>query len=370
MRIWHAGSEGSPFSVNGVNYKVWQIARAQAVQGHEISLILASAPDEHGIAFAREAGLELVHAPVSRWHFDNGVLAPLFRSSPPDVVNMHSVFAPHHATLARQLRRLGIPYIITPSGGLARQILARDRIKKRIYYWLLQRELVRRAAGIVVTLPAEEIDVRAYVHDYSGVVRWIPNAVDAAALEQRTWNGKLVPPRLIYLGRFDVYHKGLDILREIAGRLQSASFHLYGKAERRHQTGLKHLQRTVTSNVFFHAPVYGDQKIAVLADASAYIQTSRWESFGNSIADAMYFGLPCIIAETLTFASLFRERDLGCVLPTDPSAAATRLASALSDDAQLRRWAEHARAFAREQFHPRSVASAYVQLYGDVVKHS
>ncbi len=81
----------------------------------------------------------------------------------------------------------------------------------------------------------------------------------------------------------------------------------------------------------------------------------------------MYLGVPCAIAEGLGLAELFREHGLGLTLSPDPEEAANSLREALAQPARLQEWSAQAQVFARERFHPRAVASGYLNLYGRVL---
>jgi glycosyltransferase involved in cell wall biosynthesis len=365
MKIWHVGPFISPNSVCGINTAAWAIAKEQALLGHQIALIITSPPDQPALALAKETGLELLHIPEIVWRYDDQTLKLLLDSQRPDVVHMHSVFQPKHATLAIELVKRHIPYIITPNGGLMPQVLQRGRIKKSIYSWLIEQPLFRAAAAIVLVLPKEERDVRTFVPNYKGITRWISNPINSRDSEGKTWNNTGAK-QLIYLGRFDVLHKGIDILVEIAQYLPDVEFHLYGSNDAKTKDWLEKIKLTLTPNVHFHAPIFGAEKFSVLSHADFYIQTSRWEGFGISIAEAMYIGTPCAITNTLNFADLFHQHDLGLVLSANPQEAATSLSEALNSPTQLQQWSEHAKQFAQTHFDCRSIALNHLQLYEEV----
>jgi glycosyltransferase involved in cell wall biosynthesis len=77
----------------------------------------------------------------------------------------------------------------------------------------------------------------------------------------------------------------------------------------------------------------------------------------------MWLGVPCAIAETVNLARLFREHDLGLVLPRDPAAAAGAIRVALADPSSLRAMAARGQAYAAREFSPERVAAHYLAVY-------
>ncbi len=364
MKIWHVGASASPKRVSGLNMSAWVMAREQAKLGHQVTFVVHSPPDQAGEQAAKAGGFELLHLP-NTWRYDPQAVAQRLRQNPPDVAHMHSVFQMRQAMLARQFRQHNVPYVIKPAGGLLPEVLKRGYWQKLFYSWVLERPRFHNAAAIAVVTPGEERPVRAFVPSYGGIVRWMPNPVDIESLQGQRWQGPEAK-RVVYLGRFDVLHKGIDLLVAIARFAPEVEFHLYGTEDAKTKAWLDELKQDLPANVQFHRPVYGPDKFRVLAEASLYIQPARWEVFGISIAEAMYLGTPCAVAETINFAELFEQHDLGLVLPPDADAAAARLTSLLNDSEQLQHWSQQGQLFAETHFHPQSVAKNYSRLYQDV----
>ncbi len=372
MKIWHVGASASPRRVSGLNMSAWLMAKEQAMLGHEVTFLVHSPSDQAGQDYAADAGFTVLHVPANLWHYDSRILRQHLDARPPDVVHMHSVFQAKQATLASQLQRRGIPYVIKPAGGLLPQVLKRGRIQKMFFSWLLEKRRFQHAGAIAVVTPREEDAVRTFVPQYGGIVRWMPNPVDIQNLEpQAWWNvdiNQLAPKRVVYLGRFDVLHKGIDRLVAIAHYLPDVEFHLYGTEDAKTKSWLDRIRRDQPSNVFFHPPVYGANKFRILAEASLYIQPARWEVFGISIAEAMYLGTPCAIADSIHFAELFQQYNLGMVFPGESSkTAADYLEATLAEPEQLSQWSANAQGFAHEHFEPGAVAKNYLQLYQDIL---
>ncbi|MDF5720856.1 MAG: glycosyltransferase family 4 protein [Rhizonema sp. PD37] len=363
MKIWHVGCSSSPQRVDGVNTTVWLVAREQALLGHQVTLLLHFPPDEAAKVLSEEAGFKLVYIPANTWRYDLKMLESLLDSDAPDIVHMHSVFVPKQATLGRNIVKRKIPYVITPHGGLDS---LHGWAKKIVYSLIAEKRRFYEASAITVVTPKEEKTVRTFVPRYSGIIRWVANPFDTCKLGEQNWKGNVGVKRLVYLGRFDVLHKGIDILLEIARLLPEIEFHLYGTEVSKTKRWLERIRRNCPCNVHFHKPVFGVDKFQVLADASLYIQTSRWEGFPMSIAEAMHLGLPCAVSDVPNFAELFSQHDLGCVLPLNPKEAALQLSKVFEQPNQLVNWSKQAKVFAQEYFQPRTVAMNYLKLYEDL----
>ncbi len=368
MRIWHVGASRSPNDVNGVNYAIWSIAKAQARLKHEVSLVLDDEPDEAASRTANCHGFDLLPISASMFGCRSSEIERRFDAAPPQMVHFHSVFIPRQAVLANRLRRAEIPFVVTPHGGLSPHILQRGRWKKRIYSRLIEAPRLMRAAAISVVLPKETDEIKSFVPEYQQMIQFVPNPVDDALFGGKACRVEARRRQIVYLGRFDVEHKGIDILLEIARFAPEADFHLYGAEDAKTRRELNELKNKCAGNVHFHTPVYGAEKLRVLENADLYVQTSRWEAFGISIAEALAVGVPCAVAESMHIAGLVRREKLGIVLDDDPKKAAAEILNFLSD---AETWAEssaRAKCYAVKNFNARCVAAKYVNFYRDVIQ--
>jgi len=353
------------FALDGVNATIWQAAAAHAGAGHRVTLLAESEPEETDRVAANAMGISLVPVPTGRFIYEADAVNALAREC--DIVHLHSVFILRQAMLARQLSRLGVPYVITPNGGLSPTSLQRGRVKKAIYSLLLERPRFRAAAAVSVVVPGEADDLRAFVPHYKGIIRYIPNPADASSMAGFHWKFNPDNNRIVFLGRFDVLHKGLDLLWQIARRLPHLSFELYGKEDYRTRKWLARLMKERPANVHVKSPVFGPEKAAVLAGAAMYLQPARWEGFPLSVVEAMLVGVPCALAGRLNAGRQFLDNDLGLTFEARADTAARRIDQALHDQASLERWSARAREFATSRFHAREVGRQFLDLYRDVL---
>lgn len=371
MKIWHVGASPTPNEVNGINYLVWELAETQASLGHEVTMVLFAEPSADAVCYAAGVGVTLAYIQARSYWLNRKNATQALNSGQPEVVLFHSVFILLHAILGFLLRRRNVSYVVVPHGGLnPRDLKNRSRMRKAVYSRLVQRRFFGQASAMVVGLPDEETHIRQYLPNYRGLIEWIPNAVNTSALQapemERTTSQT---PTLLYLGLFDVRVKGIDVLARIASRLPAVEFHLHGLPvqRERNERELLEIRHNAPENMLFLSPIYGDDKVRAFRSATAYIQTSRWESFGISIAEAMYMGLPCFISSSISMATLFREHDLGCVLPPDEDEAVKAIHDALSNEALLCEWSRRAKAFANEHFTIGAVGEAYSALCVKVI---
>jgi len=350
LSILHSGASPNHREVDGINSLIWTLAAGQAARGDVVALQLLGEPNIATKAFADERGIKL----ISGWDETN-----------PDIVHCHSVFIPAQVALCRSARGRLIPYVITPNGGLAAEILSRGRLKKTLYSIFVERPRFSGAAAIIGVMPPERADIANFVPRYRGRVAVIPNAIEDVVLSRYRWQRQEHRDRrkLVYLGRFDVDHKGIDLLAAVAGVLAETDIHIYGRGSSR---AIVQLQRARPRNLHFHEPVYDEEKIKVLLDADMYVQMSRWEVFGISVAEAMSLGVPCAITESMYLASEMKDHGLGLTIPLDPVIAAEKIRAALSDAMALQSWSTSARQHALSAFGANTVIVSYAHLYREV----
>lgn len=366
MKIWHIGAYPSPEIVNGLNNTVWLIAKEQASIGHEVSLFVEKT--SHSISYvSKQINLEVVEIATHKWHYETKLLNLLLSSKPPHIVHLHGIFSPEQATLAQTLFKRKIPYIST-THSITPQFLRRGWLKKSIYNFLVEKPKLRASAAITGMTLAEINTINTFIPNYKGIVRSIPNPVETNKLSRQSWKGNIAAKKIVYMGRFDILHKGIDILVDIASFLPDVEFNLYGNEDAKTKSWLEIIKSKLPRNVHFHKPIFDVEKAEVLAEASLYIQTSRWEVFGISIAEAMYTGLPCAITSTHNLANTFNQHDLGLVFPLNPKEAAYKLSQILNKTPyKLKYWSQNAQNFAQKHFQPQLVAVDYLNLYQEVI---
>jgi glycosyltransferase involved in cell wall biosynthesis len=102
--------------------------------------------------------------------------------------------------------------------------------------------------------------------------------------------------------------------------------------------------------------------------ADVYVQSSAWEGFGLTVAEAMATALPTVVTDADSLPDLVQHDRTGLVVPkADPAAMAAAILTLLNDDDRARRLGDAARADALARFSVDRMVDAYAALYGEVL---
>jgi len=285
----------------------------------------------------------------------------------PDMVVFHSTYVPRHAAIAGRLRRMGVPYLICPRGGMTRRALAHRRWKKRMGNVLFFRRLVRRARAVHCLTQREAAEAAGWGRPVFVVGNGInvPNGVGE--------NGVLPwPPRLVFIGRLAVRHKGLDLLLD--GTAQAAAtlrrcgarIDLYGPDfEGGAAQVARHIRRAgVADLVGLHGPVCGQAKRAAMEASTVFVSTSRWEGHPMAVLEAMAHGRPCLLTPGTNMAEEVAGAGAGWVVAPTATAIAEGLTKVLDSPPEtIRQAGQAARRLAQERYSWPRIAALSLEAY-------
>jgi glycosyltransferase involved in cell wall biosynthesis len=292
----------NPDSANGVEKTVYHLSRHQALLGHDV----------HIVALTRKKPIPIEGVRV---HHCNPPLFPLLlpeeapqtiKRIAPQIVHFHSMYVWPNVLLSCHLRRLQIPYAVTPNGNCSTELLRRRWYLKLPYKYLLERPYLNRARVI------HSVGDTQQIRDY-GVVAPIvvaPNGIDRKAIPvsasanpilsaKPEWLDKTV---FCYVGRLDMAQKGLDLLLEgFAKALQcnpNLGLVLVGPDWKGYKAKLVHLTRSLSISraVYFAGPAYQQTKFDFILSSDFFLHTSRWEGLPFSIIEALACGKPCLVS--------------------------------------------------------------------------
>lgn len=322
---------------------VSSLVATQAARGHRVAVICAGSPGsfaETAIEHEswRSLGVECIQVgPIRRTWRSQAIDRALERTSP-DLVHLHCVWDPVVAEVAARSR--GVPLVLSTHGMLHPHALRLHRLRKWAYL-RFHRRLFRKVNAFLA-LNREEA---SYAHHILGVhAEAVPNGVDTEALamvrERRQHKVRPVDrdPVLLNIGRLHEI-KGLDrLIRAFAGysRAGGRGRLVIAGPDAGAGVGLCKLARRLLpeGQVHFPGPAWGQDKLGLLTNCSAFAHAPRFEGFGIAVAEAIGAGIPTV---TTNNCHLDGAREAGALIEVgDTDTALERGIRRVLEDETLR----------------------------------
>ena len=371
MRVLHVSPYFAPaFIYGGPPRSVLGLCRALRDAGADVSVVTTTANGEAELPpdlswEARYEGVPVAYLPRSfpKRAFRAAVLGPLLAErlrAGLDLVHIHGCWNAFGWTAARECRRAGVPFVLSPRGMLYPWSFARGRVRKWVSYHAFEQRSLQAAAFIHATSRAE-----AEVVDALGVgsrVVTIPNGIEdetrqvgARAADFRRRYG-IAPDAVVvlFLGRLHP-KKGIELLidgfRAATDARPSARLVVAGPGDPAYVAQLESRCGDLlrTRRVVFTGHLTGQDRTLALASADAFALTSYSENFGLGIGEAMAAGLPVVVSRACPWPTI-EEWRAGWWIDATVPAVTSALTALLADPAAARAMGARGRQHVLEMF--------------------
>ena len=291
------------------------------------------------------------------------------------LLHLHSVNR-RYAPLLADLRRAGVPYVMTSHGQLGFQNAWRW-LYKFVYLNLINRGPIR-ADGLHLLTKFAAHRMRFLLPGFRGAkmvqgnLVTVPNLAKLPTASRSDYGLPKDAFVLLFLGRLDIWVKGLDLLVEAFSCLPPTRSHLVlvgpdwndGKAKLERLAN----QFGCGERVHFVGPAYGEQKWSLLRLADAFVSPSRWEAFSIAQAEAMAMGLPVVTSTKVNLASELRETDAAFVVPLEPEPLARVMAALEADSERRRSVGERGKAWIERHCDPGRAGTRFLEFYQSILE--
>lgn len=265
-----------------------------------------------------------------------------------DLVHIHAVLSHAPLAAAAACRRYGVPYIVRPLGTIASWSLGRKAWRKKLLLSLAARRMLRGAAALHFTTDEEQDDAVRTFGLTQGTV--IPLGLDIArfAPTDEEQAHRDVGRSIVFLSRLHP-KKNLEALLDAFADLQSGAASGWqlaiaggGDSAYREQLESRAARNGLHEQVSFVGWVEGEQKRALLANASLFVLPSHHENFGVSVLEAMAAHVPVMISRGVQLSGDVERAHAGWICGTSRAEVGASLAAALGDPSERRARAEAA----------------------------
>ena len=232
----------------------------------------------------------------------------------PDLVVFEGLYFWQFLKVAKSCRKNRIPYIIIPRCSLTTQAQRSKRLKKMLGNFLFFTRFVKKAAAIQYLTPKEYLDSGSRWNKKSII---IPNGIDGKNITKEFYNADKI--KGIFIGRLDIYHKGLDLLITACGKIKeelvknNCKLYIHGPDINGSKLKLKKLIKAhhLEDVLFIKEAVFDKDKEEKLLESDFFIQTSRFEGHPMGLIEALSYGLPCLVTYGTNMADEIKKANAG-----------------------------------------------------------
>lgn len=289
----------------------------------------------------------------------------------PDLVVFHEIYIPAFLSISKQLRSLGVPYIIIPHGSLTKQAQKKKWLKKSVANTLLFNKFISGAVALQM-LSERELDATKF-HNNKFVGT---NGVDLPLNLKTHFNKEKI--NFVYIGRLETHIKGIDLLLDAVGnsakflRERNVNISIYGPDYQGSFACISAIikEKNISDIVKLNSAVFEMEKIAVLLNADAFIQTSRTEGMPTGILEALSYGLPCLVTTGTTIGNIIEESDAGWCCETNAQAISLKIEQAVQEKESFQKKSENARLLVEKHFSWADIAKGVIEKYKEILNNN
>lgn len=256
-----------------------------------------------------------------------------------DGMVLHGTYSPYSAALWRVLQRVGLPHAVIPHDPYVPELTRHHAIRKAVFWKVFEKRMLDSARFVQLLDASHERYLREL--GCRTPVVTIPNGCEPEMLDELPADARVPGAservRLLFFGRMDRNHKGLDLLLEG-----------FARARERDPEALREVTLVMTGNDWTDrgqleelAATLGiaDQveftgrrpegALTIVSEADLVILPSRFDGFGLCIVEAMLGRRPVLVSSRAGVADHVRRAGGGWVVEPAADSIADGLLQAL-----------------------------------------
>ena len=248
----------------------------------------------------------------------------------PDIINFHDIYNLRQVMMLRHALKYKSKVYITPRGSFSSVALRRSKVKKLIFIFFFIRPYLQQISGFVALNKGEKYFINKLFRKKTIIIgNGISNNKKIFNKNLPIYKKKLKKKEITvgFVGRFDIYIKGLDTLlnsyleyqkvpNENKIKLVFLGEHRRKKNEYDSKIFIKSISDKLNNkNLLRVIPaIYGDKKYKEIAKFDILIQPSRTEGMPNTVLEAMSVGIPCCVSPETNMREIIEESNGGWVI--------------------------------------------------------
>lgn len=285
----------------------------------------------------------------------------------PDLVVFHEVYKKKYLKLYKECLKNNIKYIVVPHGCLTKEAQKMKFIKKMVANFLFFGSFLKNSSCIQFLSIGEK--KQSKYNKLNSIISG--NGIDLIDFE----NKPKTPFNFIYIGRYAINHKGIDMLLKACKlnhewmKKNNIRLDMYGNGI---ETGaIKNIVREygIDDVCIINGPVFGKEKSKLLSDSNVFIQTSRLEGQPVGIIEALCCGLPCIVTPGTNFCDYVEEKNVGYICDFDEKSIASCMKESFINRDKLNEKSKNAKINCNKDFNWKSIIKDTMVKYQKLVNN-
>ena len=349
--------------VNGFRFSVPGIVSAQKELGIESALFNIEKPELFSVEKLEKKHIKIFQGKP----FKLNELEKPFNQ--PDIVILHGVYRREYLPIYKQLIKKNIPYVVVPRVSLTKGAQEQKKMKKKISNYLFFNKMLKHASAVQYLTKNEKKLSSSF-----GLKNFVAgNGIDLPKLENKISSRGV---NLSFIGRYDINHKGLDVLihgiNDIKGFLRSnkVKVNFYGSD---FKDGRNYLLEFVEDHeiediVNINEAVFGESKEIVLRNTNVFLATSRFEGHPMAVIEAMSYGIPCVLTKGTNMLGIMKEYDAGWGTELKPDEIANSIIKAVQNPKDIYRKGLNARHLIEKNYTWDKIAEKTILFYEKIIK--
>jgi glycosyltransferase involved in cell wall biosynthesis len=192
---------------------------------------------------------------------------------------------------SKYCKKAGIKYIVSPRSNLMLESLKKSYFKKKLAYFSYVGSLLRGAYALHYLSNEERVNSKKTKSEF--IIA--PNGFHPPKSDLNLYNKSNL---IVFIGRLDIHHKGLDLLCESIRKLKTLlemggwEVRIYGPDSVKDLNILVNLitKLELSDLIKVNGPVVGSEKEKILGQSKVFVHPSRYEGQPQAVLEAMAYG--------------------------------------------------------------------------------
>ena len=242
------------------------------------------------------------------------------------VVIIHRVYEPLSWLVLFLLRIKSVSFAIYLHGAFMPNAQNKSKVKKKIVNNFILKYFFKHSNGIFCLTEFEKVSFNKFGYGKDNIFV-IPNGIDTFEIDsfyKDKDKDKDKDKYILFLGRFDFYGKGIDLLLESCFKLKGLFLenkfkliiHGYGNKKDLNLLSDNVNKYLLGDVVEVRGPIFDADKFEVISNSSALILPSRSEGFPVSVIEALALNRFCLLSYSCNLSDLIYDLNCGLLFDT------------------------------------------------------